>query len=164
MRLLLAENAPVGMLHLASVEGVITDFYPVGIYHDELYELKDFVKLCARPTGTEYSNAIIVCNKTPWSDWIWTNPTIAPRSTSTGTKQQDLYELKGQIYQFTGWKPDAVIHIYDKSFDPIWRQRVADLSRSDPDLPIIGLNSSDPKFSQNIIETISMFKGGGRMT
>ena len=152
MKILLTENSPIGMLHLASVKGVLTDFFPVGTYHDELYELEDYVKLCARQ---DYDNAIMVCNKSPWSDWIWSNPNpdlglflkIPP-------KQQDVYQLKGQIYALCGWKPDAIINIYDGTPDQKWRKRVTALSLMDPELPIISLNMSDPKFSKNIVETI----------
>jgi hypothetical protein len=155
MRILLTENSPVGMLHLSSVEGVITDFFPYGTYHDELYELKDFVKLCSHK---EYDNAIMISNNSPWSDWIWTNPdpVLGLFQRPPPPNQQDVYELKGHINELCGWKPDAVINICDTKPDPIWRAKIQALSLADPNLTIICLNASDPKFAKNIIETVRM--------
>lgn len=163
---MLTENSPIGLLHLASVEGVITDFFPVGRYHDELYEIKEYVKLCA---SKAYLNAIMVCNKSPWTDWIWTHPGFQvqvqaqsqAQTEAQVARQQELYDLKGDLYKLIGWKPDIVINIYDKHPDPKWYQRVQALSATDPDITIINLNASDPKFSKNLLETIETLCGKG---
>lgn len=154
MKILLTENAPIGMLHLGSVEYVITDFFPVGIYHDELYEIKDFIKLCNR---TDYPMATMICNKSPWTDMIWSDPMLGY---GQSPRQSDLYEIKRHIYTMAGWKPDAVINIYNVKPSDDWRQKLNVLSEADPELTIIGLNAADPNFSRNIIETLKMLEAG----
>lgn len=153
MRVLLTDNAPVGMLHLASIEGIITDFFPCGTYHDDLFEIKEYLCLCAKVT---YDNAIIVSNKTPWSDLIWSKP----NPDSPNPRQQDIYDVKSRIYDLCGWKPDAVINIYDKEPNDTWRSLINSLSEADPNLSIISLNINDPKFARNIVETINTLRWG----
>ena len=143
------------MLHLASMEGVLTDFYPVGIYHDVLFELKDYTKLCCK---LDYDNAIHICNKSPWSDWIWSNPNpdLGLFKEDVTDSQKDIYELKGHIYSLGGWKPDAIVNIYDNKPTEKWRNRLKALCLIDPDITIINLNASDQNFSNNIVETLQI--------
>jgi hypothetical protein len=155
MRVLLTENSPVGMLHLSSVDDVLTDFFRIGTYHDPLYELKDYLRLCLRP---DYKDAVLVCNKTPWSELIWNDPDPLLGLFPDGAtdKEKDMHEVKGLIYDMSGWKPDAIINIYDEKPSEKWRKRINALSVSDSSIIIVSLNASDPKFSKNIMEALRM--------
>ena len=153
MRILLTENSPFGMLALCSVEHVIVDFYPLGIYQDPLYDVSDFMDLCMK---SKISNALHICNKSPWSDLVWSHPESVEQKYAYGEKQQELYNLKLKIYNICGWKPDAIINIYDKSPESRWRAKLEILSRDDPNMTIVGINASDPNFNKNLLDAIKM--------
>lgn len=154
MRILLTENSPFGMLALSSVERIIIDFDPLGRYEDPLFDVSDFMDLCTR---CEYSDKVIhICNKSPWSDLVWSHPETVQKKYSYGEKQQELYNLKYKIYKTCGWKPDAIINIYDKTPDSRWRTKLDLLTQDDPNITIVGINASDPKFSKNLLDAIKM--------
>jgi hypothetical protein len=98
---------------------------------------------------------VTICNNTPWSDMVLSNPEIQPDQ-SRHKRQQETFGIKKKIYNLCGWSPDAIINIYDKTPDKKWRLRVEALSKSDPTITIVSLNANDPKFNQNIIDTIHM--------
>jgi hypothetical protein len=154
MRILLTENSPFGMLALSSVEHVIIDFCPLGRYEDPLFDASDFMDLCMK---SEFSKqAIHICNKSPWSDLVWSHPETVEKKYSYQEKQQELYNLKFKIYSACGWKPDAIINIYDKAPDSRWRNKLDLLSRDDPNMTIVGINASDPNFTKNLLSAIKM--------
>ena len=150
MIILLTENSPIGMLSLSSIERVIVNFFPLGSYKDPLYEISDYTKLCIRKL---IPNAINVCNNTPWSDMIWSNPAL-DLVTVGHDRQKDVYELKTTIYQVCGWKPDVIIDIYDKKPNSMWKKKVDALIQHDPNVMVISINASDPKFTKNIVDIV----------
>lgn len=148
---MLTENSPIGMLTLSSMASVVIDFYPLGTYQDPLYEIKEYVTMCNRRSKVRDKN-IIICNSSPWSDMVLSDPTILDKTSHD--RHQDVFELKQQIYTLCGWAPDVIINIYDKAPDPRWRKRISLLCDSDPELTVVSLNASDPNFSKNLCDAI----------
>jgi hypothetical protein len=163
MIILLTENSPIGMLSLSSMERAIINFFPLGIYEDPLYETGDYLDLCVRKL---IPNAINVCNNTPWSDMIWSNPELVDESTAAPRhdRQSDVYALKQKIFKVCGWKPNVIIDIYDKKPSAKWKAKVEALIRHDSNITVISLNASDPKFSKNIVDAVTIITAAHELT
>lgn len=98
---------------------------------------------------------ISLCNNTPWSDMVLSNPDLPPTITRPRhDRQRDTYKIKQSIYNICGWAPDAIINIYNGTPDLRWRDKLCALTDDDPDITIISLNALDPKFATNLEDTV----------
>jgi len=161
MRILLTEDAPSGMLMLSAIEtigggggggsgtggsmAVVTDFYPTRNYQDPLCCIEDYLKMC---DSVNYEGAVVACNNSPWSDLVW----------SRGSEDVVLTRIKERIYRLCGWAPDAIVNIYNKAPCAEWRSKVSKLRSANPDITVVSLDASDPKFNRNIVDAICMLK------
>jgi hypothetical protein len=101
---------------------------------------------------------VTICNNTPWSDMILSDPVLVANPTSVPhhQRQKDIYDIKKQIYEQCGWAPDAIINIYDNAPTEKWRAKVKLLRKNDQDITIISLNANDPKFTKDIVDAVHM--------
>lgn len=156
MIFLVTDNSPLGMLTLSTMEMVAINFYPLRIYDDPLYEIKDYLSMCKKPM---ISNIINVCNNSPWSDLILSEYNAVD---AEDNEQRCIVNgIKREIYDVCGWKPDYILNIYDKKSSDSWREKISVLS-SDTDIPIISLDANDPRFEYNLKESVQMFERGGQ--
>lgn len=153
MIILLTENSPIAMLTLSSMEGAIINFFPLGIYTDPLYEISNYLDLC---NHIVIPRAINICNNTPWSDMIWSQPKSLALAESKHDRAGDVLALKKKIYNACGWKPNAIINVYDGVPCAKWRAKIYALTQDDVDITVINLNAADPKFARNIVDAVEM--------
>lgn len=98
---------------------------------------------------------VSLCNNTPWSDMVLSNPSLSPTIMKPRHgRQRETYRIKQSIYDICGWAPDAIINIYNGTPDPKWRARLCALTDDNPEITVISLNALDPKFATNLEDTV----------
>ncbi len=147
MKILLTGDAPLAMVILSTVDRchefpVVVNFNPLRNYINPFDEIEEYLNMCS--SYNDVQGAIQVYNDTPWSNLL------------LNIYESKVYSIKEKIYNMCGWKPDAIIHIYN-SFKPCKEDMyIFDKLK---DVCVYSLDSSDVRFDTNLSDVLNIICG-----
>jgi len=99
--------------------------------------IENYIDLCSL---TNYDNAVMVYNETPWSYL----------KLSDVVDNADAHRIQTKIYKLAGWKPDVIIYIYIPG-----EARSHPLLGLSDEIPIFSTNAKEPHMLRNLTSIIN---------
>lgn len=145
MKILLTGFTSGAMLVLSAADKhkppVVVNFYSLATL-DPVDEIQYFINLCI---SSEYEAALNVYNDSPWSNIIL----------NRHGHDERVMKIKRTLYDVFGWKPEAIIHIYN-GHNPKDNVGVTELfdKLSDGEIPVFSVDGKDRDFERNMIHVL----------
>jgi hypothetical protein len=136
MKILLTGDTAMAIVILTTIDWcnklpVVVNPVGRGTYINALDEIDGYLDMCSR--YNDVSGAIQIYNDSPWSNLLLDRTSAARH-------------IKEKIYNMCGWKPDAIIHIYNS----VTRRNDTEIFDTLTNIQIYSLDSADDRFEKNL--------------